>query len=172
VTSHSIVTEDGSREYVEEYVEYLTDAYPDVQEVWLFGSRANDTARPDSDWDLLVWSNEDHLLNKLSRNKRFRRAGIDLFVVVGRWAARRWPLVGQLAVQPWPADDGQPKQLWLDDRAGGLNWQYVTSFEARYIETKDLKPGSFQTVSRERIARLLYRGRVTISPLALQRSSR
>jgi|SRR5579863_2976177 len=156
-----MVTEDGSREYVEEYVEYLTDAYPDVQEVWLFGSRANDTARPDSDWDLLVWSNEDHLLNKLCRNKQSRRAGIDLFVVVD-----------QLAVQPWPADDGQPKQLWLDGRPGGLNWQHVTSFEARYTETKDLKPGGFQTVSRERIARLLYRGRVKLYPLALRRSAR
>ena len=48
----------------------------------------------------------------------------------------------------------------------------VTSFEERYTETKDPRPGSFQTVFRQRIARLLYRGRVTLSPLARRSSAR
>jgi len=165
-----IAPELDSREYVEEYVDYLLDAYPDIQEVWLLGSRANDTARADSDWDLLVWSNEDHLLDQLRHNKRFRRPGIDLYVLVGRWDLQPHPLVDQPVGQPWPADDGPPKQLWLDDRPGGLNWRDLPGAEACYTETKDLRPGSFEVVSRERIAKLLYRGRVRLSLDARRRS--
>lgn len=49
MTSQRIDPERRSQEYVEEYVESLIDAYFEIQEVWLIGSRGNATARTDSD---------------------------------------------------------------------------------------------------------------------------
>jgi len=127
---------------VTDYLQQLVAAYPCIQEVWLFGSRANGTPKLASDWDFLVWSDDDRLLSRLCQDDRFHRTGFDLFVVVDRRAA-----------QPWPAHDGQHKQFWLDHSPGGFHWRKVGPTEARYLETKDRSRGSFATDCRERIAR-------------------
>jgi predicted nucleotidyltransferase len=43
------------------YIRDLVAAYPAVKEVWLYGSRANGYADPDSDWDYLAFADDDTL---------------------------------------------------------------------------------------------------------------
>jgi hypothetical protein len=115
----------------QQYVNELTTAYPGIREVWLLGSRANDTERPDSDWDYLVCLDDDRVFNALCQDwRRFKRPGIDLLVV---------PAGGDLASCPWTEPDGYTKTLGLGDKPGGLNWRTVSSTEATYREPTDRK---------------------------------
>ena len=41
--------------------ELASRVIPATGEVWLFGSRARGTANPDSDWDLLILIDKDHI---------------------------------------------------------------------------------------------------------------
>ena len=40
------------------YVRKLATAHRNVKEMWLLGSRANGTAKPTSDWDILAFADE------------------------------------------------------------------------------------------------------------------
>jgi len=67
---------------IRKYVEILKDDFPAIEEIWLLGSRANGTARSDSDWDFLVFSSEPpKLKEKLQRMTKYHRDDVDLFVV-------------------------------------------------------------------------------------------
>jgi hypothetical protein len=63
-----------------EYVNSLGSAYPAIREIWLLGSRAAGTERPDSDWDFLAFADEE-TLRRLSGDHRLNRPNADLFVV-------------------------------------------------------------------------------------------
>lgn len=39
-----------------EFVNGIAERFPKVTDVWLMGSRANDTAREDSDWDFMIFT--------------------------------------------------------------------------------------------------------------------
>lgn len=41
-----------------EYTSDVVAAYPNIDEVLLFGSRANGCARPESDWDCMVFADD------------------------------------------------------------------------------------------------------------------
>ena len=43
-------------ELLNDYIKKLTSQF-DIEEIWLFGSRANNTARGDSDWDIWAFAN-------------------------------------------------------------------------------------------------------------------
>jgi len=74
----------------ERYIRALTAAYPAIREVWLYGSRANDRAGPDSDWDYLAFADDD-TLSDLSRDTRLHVQGIDLMIVTdGVQFAKPW----------------------------------------------------------------------------------
>ena len=62
------------------YIAGLVAEYPNIREVWLFGSRANGSAKPESDWDFLAFADEATLA-ALRGDSRFRRDGIDLLIV-------------------------------------------------------------------------------------------
>lgn len=63
-----------------EYIENLLSVCPEITEVWLIGSRANNKAQEDSDWDLFVFGN-DHTLSTLQENLSLRHPDIDLLIV-------------------------------------------------------------------------------------------
>jgi predicted nucleotidyltransferase len=44
---------------IQQYVGELMAAYSEIESVWLFGSRANGTNRPESDWDLLAFGSRE-----------------------------------------------------------------------------------------------------------------
>jgi hypothetical protein len=136
----------------QQYINELVRAYPSIQEVWLFGSRANGTERPDSDWDYMVFGDDDRVSNDLCQNRRrFKRPGIDMLFV---------GTDPDIAASPWPEDDGYWKTLGLGNRAGGINWQRVSATKAQYIENKDAnpdKPHDMAVVQRIAISKLVYR---------------
>lgn len=105
-----------------EYVAQLIDAYSAIREIWLVGSRANNTATPDSDWDYLAFADDDTLAD-LSSDKRFHLPGIDLFVVAD----------GLHFFKPWV--DGQTQKhgsLGADD----WDWKPKSNRVATYRATK------------------------------------
>ena len=62
------------------FLEQLVTKYPLIESIWLFGSRANESAREDSDWDLLVFANRE-IFDSLANDLGFCNPGIDLLVV-------------------------------------------------------------------------------------------
>ena len=103
-----------------EYIGRLTTAHPGITEVWLIGSRANDRARPDSDWDYLTFTDDGNLLYSLHLDRQFNEPGIDLLLVVE-----------YSALKPWGEADGHNKKLRLNE---DLEWKRISSTEARYSE--------------------------------------
>ncbi len=80
---------------IKEYIERLTRGYPGIKSIWLFGSRANNSHRADSDWDLLVFADQ-HVFEELKRNKNFHDDRIDLLIVFNDNDFEK----------PWPDDKG------------------------------------------------------------------
>jgi Polymerase beta, Nucleotidyltransferase len=106
----------------DEYIAELVRAYPCIVQIWLFGSRANGTSTAHSDWDYLVFSSDDRLLNLLSQDLRFNRPQMDLFVVTD----------GICFTRPWPDKEGFNKKGYLDATAAGWQWKNISETEARY----------------------------------------
>ncbi len=119
-----------------EYIENLLAACPEITEVWLIGSRANDKARVDSDWDLLVFGS-DRTLAALQKNRSLRCPEIDLLVVYN----------GNDFQAPWKTESGKSKSGSLTE------WEWErekdSHVRAHYKGTKG-KDGEFEiTVTRE-----------------------
>ena len=88
--------------------------------VWLFGSRANGTSTSASDWDLLVFGNEQ-LLNELVEARPIEN--VDLMVVYD----------GDAFKSPWSRDaEGAVKSGSLST----WSWSETSSVEATYSGTK------------------------------------
>lgn len=136
----------------QEYIDELVRAHPSVEEVWLFGSRANGTARETSDWDYLVFVSSASALNDICLDKRLDLSSVDLFIVQGTKALR-----------PWPALNGHNKILELGNSPGGLDWKRLNSSEARYVWWEDISTDSrfFRSQMHESRANLVYRRRET-----------
>ncbi len=65
-----------------------------IESVWLIGSRANGTSRPDSDWDFLGFATKD-VLRALRADNSFRQSGLHLFIVTdGNRFECPWPRSG------------------------------------------------------------------------------
>jgi hypothetical protein len=118
-----------------EFVTELTRAYRSVREVWLIGSRANDSARPDSDWDYIAFADTDTLA-AVRADTHLSRPNIDLLVVHD----------GDNFVSPWSRKRGS---------LSGWEWEPATPDLAHYRGTKEKPGGAFDIiVSRNRARRL------------------
>lgn len=100
---------------IDAYLDNLTAKYPVVREVWLLGSRANRTQRENSDWDLLVFADEQ-TFNALREDESLHLDGIDLLVV--------------------HSENGNFEKPWGDKgKKGSLeswSWVRITDQEATY----------------------------------------
>lgn len=91
---------------------------PEIKDVWLIGSRANDEERADSDWDFIAFGSEAiwHCLNKATE---LHREDVDFLVVKN-------------------GDDFQA--AWGEtDKGGSLSrwqWKQLSQTEAEYREAK------------------------------------
>jgi len=111
----------------EEYRRELLQSYPDIREIWLIGSRANGTARADSDWDYLVFGNPE-LADRLAADCSIHRPSIDILVVYDEDNFRK----------PWT--DG------ANEKMGSLSeWEFkrLTETTASYRATKRMENESF-----------------------------
>lgn len=106
------------------YVVDLVVAYPSIREVWLFGSRANGSARLESDWDYMAFA-DDATLTALRADSRFHRARIDLKIVTdGIQFAAPWPGPGR-------SDNGSLAKV-----DGGWHWHRLSPTQVTYRATK------------------------------------
>ena len=125
-----------------EYIERLLGAYPAIREIWLIGSRANNCARPGSDWDFLVFCDDELAFSDLHLDTSFNVAGIDLLVAVDNLNA----------FNPWSVDtDFGTKTLRLDVLGNNLDWQPVSATAATY------RPLDYPTRGQREAASLIYR---------------
>jgi predicted nucleotidyltransferase len=108
------------------YVAQLVAAYPAIREVWLFGSRANGTAREDSDWDYLAFG-DWAVLDALRLDARFRRKDVDLLIVTN----------GERFETPWLQPTGLNWGSMKDDLEG-LRWKQLSPTTATYTATKSV----------------------------------
>jgi predicted nucleotidyltransferase len=108
---------------IRNFVKELSGNYPGIREIWLIGSRANnDTVRPDSDWDFIVFGNEfTHSLIQNDKNlqKKALNLSIDLLVEKESGEFR----------SVW----GASKCLRLKD---DLRWNIISDTTAKYWATK------------------------------------
>ena len=102
---------------IDEFVAQLVSRFPNIYEVWLIGSRANGTARPDSDWDLLVFG-DSPVRAQISTADDLHRADVDCLVLI---------------------DDDRFISAWPPLHSGSLSawdWHRCTEDSATYTETK------------------------------------
>jgi polymorphic toxin system nucleotidyltransferase-like protein len=99
----------GAEFLISDYARQLAHACADVSAVWLFGSRANGTARENSDWDLLVFGGEG-AYDCLAASTHLHRLDVDCLVMLGSdefsnaWGTR--PKSGSLSGWAWKQGSG------------------------------------------------------------------
>jgi hypothetical protein len=118
------------RHYIDELVEHA----PSVREVWLVGSRANGRSTEDSDWDFLLFADQQALIT-LRGAQSLCREGVCVLVVVD----------GDRFESPWPRLDNPGKfkrgHLRNYENAEGSEvqsweWQRTGDDEATYTDRK------------------------------------
>ena len=67
-------------EYLKKYLNEITNIFQEIEEIWLFGSRVNKNAKEDSDWDILIYGNEN-VLRELKKAKIFQNDHIEILIV-------------------------------------------------------------------------------------------
>jgi len=103
---------------INKYIDELITSYPEILSIWLIGSRANNSANENSDWDFFVFANE-HILKSLKNNLYFKRENIDLFIVYN----------GNDFKEPW---GDNPKKGSLRE----WKWKLLSDSSAHYTEIK------------------------------------
>lgn len=103
---------------LEQYIKDLTGTYLNIQSIWLFGSRANGSATDNSDWDLLVFAN-NQVYQALQENTAFHNSNFDVLIVI--------------------ESAGTFKKPWGRKKAGSLmslEWKQHTNDTASYLSIK------------------------------------
>jgi predicted nucleotidyltransferase len=124
-------------EKIQKYLCEIVKNISDIREIWLIGSRANETAQDNSDWDFLVFGTES-TLKELKCQVIYEIDNIDLLVVYD----------GDNFQTPW---EEQPKSGSLSEWC----WDRTSENIAKYKQIKfipddieqdcsDLELGEFQ----------------------------
>lgn len=104
-----------------EYVAVLIAAYPAIREVWLIGSRADNTASPSSDWDYLAFADRFTFDDLARRDGDLNDPAIDLLLVYD----------DDQFCKPWPDGERQKK-----GSLSGWEWRKQSDTHATYRATK------------------------------------
>jgi predicted nucleotidyltransferase len=113
---------------LKEYIEELIKHHPQIESIWLISSRANELARDNSDWDILVFASRE-VLSKLRERPMLKRKQFDLFVVYN----------GKDFQEAWP--EGEPKSGDL----GEWEWKEISPKDAVYKGRKSKGKDWFKT---------------------------
>jgi predicted nucleotidyltransferase len=110
---------------IRQHVRKLGSCFPELEGIWLLGSRANGTARPDSDWDLLAFARPPGF-QRLRSAQAFKRSDVDLLVVHD----------GLNFEEPWPiATPERPHPKAGDLRS--WEWNQESEDHATYWANKE-----------------------------------
>ncbi|MDN3716973.1 nucleotidyltransferase domain-containing protein [Vibrio breoganii] len=87
---------------IKKYIERLTEKSPEIEAIWLIGSRANGNAKSCSDWDLLVFG-DINTFNRVKTDISFHCDEIDLLIVIGDEFSKPYgnPKAGSLQQWKW-----------------------------------------------------------------------
>ena len=117
------------------YLNRLVSAYPQIESIWLIGSRAQGTARQDSDWDFFVFATPE-VLSALRSDESFRQSNVDLLIVTN----------GDSFESPWPHSEGGEAIIKRGNLHNyhsnygslvlGWQWDRISDSEARYDGSK------------------------------------
>jgi hypothetical protein len=113
-----------------DYLRQVVGQYPRVQSIWLIGSRANDTCREESKWDLLAFADKD-TFEQMKQDASLKRGDVILLVVYD----------SNNFEEPWPdVEGGRPIRsrcgLLNGPRPQGWGWREVSDIEAVYEGTR------------------------------------
>jgi predicted nucleotidyltransferase len=100
-----------------DFAKTIVTVAPTVREVWLLGSRANATARADSDWDLLVLGDKE-ALRRLREARFLHTPEVDCFVATNEEFVNAWGEKVKSGSMP------------------GWEWVRLGDLEAEYTEKK------------------------------------
>ena len=64
-----------------DFISRFKVVFPEAREVWLFGSRVDGTASPESDWDLMAVCGRDVCPEVVARAEEFRSDVFSVFIV-------------------------------------------------------------------------------------------
>src|SRR5215203_644398 len=108
-------------ETVATYLERVRVLSPEIESIWLIGSRANPTTEPPNDWDLLVFANPTVLERLQALPELECEEKVDLLIVVD----------GDRFECPWPRDDrenARPKcgKLYDTDSEYNFGWDQLS----------------------------------------------
>src|SRR5687768_2948898 len=103
-----------SPESVREYACNLGTKYQAITSIWLFGSRANNRAHEQSDWDLITFGPRE-LAETLTQDLAMNQEGIDLMVV----DEASWEFC-----KPWSSDS----EKW--ESFQGWHWKELSGQDA------------------------------------------
>lgn len=105
---------------VQKYVDAVTNAAPSIAEVWLVGSRANGRATEASDWDFMVFADQQALM-LLRVNTSLACEDIDVLVVVdGNRFESPWPRLDK----PYRFKSGHLKNYLDADGVDVVSWEW------------------------------------------------
>lgn len=91
---------------IEIWLQRLIESAPQLTEIWLIGSRANDTASENSDWDFIAFST-----SALDMPEELHKPDVDLLVIY---------------------DGNSFSNAWGDKKSGSLSvWQWQPASEIR-----------------------------------------
>jgi len=111
-----------------EFLDRFVRNFPQVQEIWLFGSRADGTSSEASDWDLLVLSGDSLTAEAVAAANHFRRDDYALFIARGNEFRCPWPRSKDGAIESGNFQNW--KWRWYGDTA-----EYVSAKENRPLST-------------------------------------
>lgn len=100
-------------EDIKNYIYDLKLAFPSITDVWFVGSRANGTARDNSDWDFVVFSSPP-IYDDIKGHSHFHREDVDLLLV---------------------GEDGEFSKPFGEPKGGSLSrwkWEQVSDVLAHY----------------------------------------
>lgn len=110
-------------EKINDYLKQLTKQFRGIESIWLLGSRANGYHKDDSDWDLLVFADEE-ILSLLREDNIFFKSNVDLLVVYD----------GKNFEEPWESEKtGRRKRENLID----WEWKTISKDKATYVGDKN-----------------------------------
>jgi len=129
-------------EELEQFTSELVTNFPGISAIWLIGSRANGTAKPLSDWDILVFADKQ-IFTVLKMDESYHRGAVDLLVVID----------GDNFMKPYGGEKTGSLTKW--------KWKEISDDDAEYEGIKFIsdEPGSNLGDFEPKLikARLLYK---------------
>lgn len=125
-------------------IDELIAKYEGIREIWLFGSRANGNDKENSDWDILIFADQN-VLSSLEKENSEQYLNFDIMIVFDQDNFRG----------PWRREsDGAYKRGSLQE----WEWKELQSGLATYKATKEVYGRVFPEKKTWKAIRLFHRG--------------